>query len=154
MDRKISRLCLVSLVAFIAGAYFGYFFGLFVMPHLITKLFLLDRNIQKEAVPFFYRTMNSLFEGTYNPEDGSIPEAFLEVFEESEDQLGGKCRLFVLDKKSGYYECFAYFPSGDVFSLVIVREKDRWVLEGFRHKDWEDFWRDVKRRYKIESKDM
>ena len=148
MSRNTSRLCLISLAAFIAGACIEYFLIFFVMPNLMPRLS--SRGWRKEAIPFFYRTMNSLFEGTYNPEDGSIPKTFLEEYEERKDQLGGKCQLFVYDKTSDYYECYAYFPSGDVFSLVIAREKDRWVLEGFRHKDWEDFWRDVKRRYHIE----
>lgn len=95
---------------------------------------------EQEAKSFFYRTMNAIFEDTYNSEEGSVSPQFMDAFKKYEPQLGEKCRLYIIDGKSGYYECIAFFPSGDVFGLAIILENESWILYGFDPVDWDNFW--------------
>ena len=145
MNKSLYRLCLTAAIAFIAGILLGP-----VALISLSKLKAPGRYQQKmEAVSFFYRTMNALFEGTYSPEEGSVSEAVLEKFREYKPQLGGKCNLFIVDSTPDYYECFAFFPSGDIFNLAIIQRDGRWELVGFDIEDWERLWRDVLYRYRI-----
>jgi len=145
MNKSLYSLCLTATVAFIVGILVGS-----VVLISMSKLRAPGRYQQKmEAVSFFYRTMNALFEGTYSPKEGSVSETFLEKFGEYKPQLGGKCELFIVDSTHNYYECLAFFPSGDIFNLAIIRRDGRWELEGFDLQDWERLWRDILYRYRI-----
>ena len=142
MKAQAKIVCLIlafSLISFIAGVS--------VVPLAIggyLGLFVTNRPSQEqEAKAFFYRTMNSLFEDTYNIEEGSVSTEFMNEFKKYEPQLGKKCRLYIIDSESGYYECFAFFPSGDVFGLQIVLMNDKWILYGFNRRDWDSFWKGV-----------
>jgi len=145
MNKSVSRLCLTAAVAFIAGIMFA------PMAFIaLSKLKAPGRyQKQRDAVSFFYKTMNALFEGTYSAEEDWVSPDALKKFREYETQLGGKCELFIVDSTPGYYECVAFFPSGDIFSLAIVRRDGRWVLSYLHPRDWERFWRDALYRYRI-----
>lgn len=148
MNKALSRLYVIMSLIFILGIVVGFF----IIPLLLIKFNAPRRSQQKiEATSFFYNTMHSLFEGTYKPEEESISQAALKKFKEYEFQLGGKCNLFIIDSAPGYYECFAFFPPGDIFNLAIERRDARWVLEGFHHRDWERFWREIQKQYNIKS---
>ena len=143
---KKRSFCLAIAFSFIIGIIIG-------IVALILIMIMVDapRRYQqkREAISFFYSTMYALFEGTYNPEEGSVPEWVLEKFEEYKPQLGGKCKLFIIDSTPGYYECYVFFPSGDIFSLVIDRRDGRGKLGGFHLQDWDRLWKDTLDRYDI-----
>ncbi len=143
MNKSVSRLCLTAAVAFIAGIIFA------PMAFIaLSKLKAPGRyQQQRDAVSFFYKTMHALFEGTYSAEEDWVSPDALKKFREYETQLGDKCELFIVDSTPGYYECVAFFASGDIFRLVIVRRGQNWVLDGFYSRDWERFWRDVLYRH-------
>jgi hypothetical protein len=145
MKRETRNLCLISAISFIVGVA--------VVPLAVGALgavvgfsgfFFTNRQSQEqEAKAFFYRTMNAIFEDTYNPEEGSVSPQFMDAFKKYEPQLEKKCRLYIFDSSSGHYECFAFFPSGDVFVLAIELINDRWILYGFNLIDWDKFWGDA-----------
>lgn len=139
--------CLTTAVSFIAGIIFAP--AAFM---LLNQLRAPGRYRQKsEAVSFFYSTMHALFEGTYNSEDGSVSPEALKKFREYEPQLGDKCRLFIVDgTPPGYYESLAFFPSGDIFDVVIRKTSQGLILDVFYPRDWEKFWRSVLYDYDIE----
>lgn len=147
MNKSLFRLCLTATIAFIAGTIF--------MPMALVLLSKLERpgryQQKREAITFFYKTMNELFEGTYNPEEGYVLDWVLEKFEEYKLNLGGKCKLFIIDSTPGYYECYVFFPSGDLFSLVIDRRDGRGKLGGFHLQDWDRLWKDTLDRYGIKK---
>jgi len=133
MNKVLSRYYLTAGISCIVGIVIG-------IVSLTLFMVVVDaprRSQQKrEAVSFFYKTVNELFEDTYNTEDESVSEIFLGKFREYKSRLGGKCQLFVVDSTPGYYECLAFFPSGDFFTLAIEQRQGKWVLEGFHKKDW------------------
>jgi len=139
---------LAIAISFIAGTIFW--------PMALVLLSKLERpglyQRKKEAYSFFYRTMNELFEGTYNSEEGSVSQDALETFKEYKAWLGGKCRLVIGDDSSGYFGGEAFFPSGDIFYVVIVRKDERMVLERFHPEDWERLWRDLMPQNERDSK--
>ena len=145
MKRETKNLCIISAFSFIVGVA--------VVPLAVWAvggflwnfgfLFTNEPSPEQEAKSFFYRTMNAIFEDTYNAEEGSVSPEFMNAFKKYESQLGKKCRLYIIDSHSDYYECFTFFPSGDVFTLQIALENDSWILYGFSLWDWDSFWRDA-----------
>lgn len=136
MKREAETLCLISifsLISFIAGIVVGPF-------AMIIFFELISPNREQQAKSFFYRTMDELFEDTYNTEESPVSPEFMEAFKKYEPQLGKKCHLHIFDGTSGYYECFAFFPSGNVFVLQIVSMDDKWKLYGFNPCDWDSVW--------------
>lgn len=140
---KKRSFCLAIAFSFIVGIMFGPLTLILIMKLKAPG----DYQQKREAISFFYSTMYALFEGTYNPEEGSVSEAFLEKFEEHKPQLGGKCELFIIDSTPGYYECYVFFPSGDIFNLAIDRRDGRGELKGFYLKNWDILWRETLYRY-------
>lgn len=147
MNKSVFALCLITaVVSFIAGlslALLSYFvFSLASLPDARAQL-----SRRTEANSFFYTTMHALFEGTYSPQDGSISQQALNTFREYESRLGDKCWAYIGDDSSGYHGGKAFFPSGDIFDLVIMRDGERLVLKYFTHEDWERLWRNSFRWY-------
>jgi hypothetical protein len=87
--------------------------------------------------------MNALFEGAYDVNKGSVSPEFMNAFKKYEPQLGKKCYLHIIDSTPGFYECFTFFPSGDIFGLTIILENEDWKLYGFNQWDWDSLWRDA-----------
>ena len=138
-EKVNKNLCLISAISFIVGIAVGPLaVGVFL------ELIFPNRHSQEyEAKSFFYRTMNAIFEDTYNSEEGSVSPEFINAFKKYEPQIEKKCRLYIFDSSSGHYECFAFFPPGDVFVLAIELINDRWILYGFNLIDWDKFWGDA-----------
>lgn len=150
MNKSLCQLCLTATIAFITGA-------VFVLIAIVVWKSHFEPNRpqrQREAYSFFYKKMHELFEGKFNPEEGSISTDALETFKEYKSRLGDKCRLFIGDDSSGYFDGIAFFPSGDCFYVVIVRIDDRMVLERFHPDDWERFWMDVMPRTEHDRKQL
>lgn len=145
MKRETTNLCIVSAMSFIVGvAVAPLAVGALGAVVGFSAFFFTNRQSQeREAKAFFYRTMNAIFEDTYNAREGSVSPQFMDAFKKYEPQLGKKCRLYIIDSHSGYYECFTFFPSGDVFSVQIELMNDKWKLYGFNTWDWDYFWRDA-----------
>ena len=143
MKRETQNLYIMAAVSFIAdvavvplavmasGAAVG-FLGFFSTNR---------QSERQQAEAFFYRTINALFEGTYDANEGLVSPEFMNALKKYEPQLGKKCRLYIIDSTPGYYECFAFFPSGDVFTLQIVLMNGNWKLYGFHQRDWDSFWK-------------
>lgn len=147
MNWSLKHLFFLTGFTFIIGIVVGILAITIFMAHFKAP----KRYQQKmEAISFFYRTMHDLFEGTYSNEGISISPEALKIFKEYEHRLGGKCDLIIYDSTPGYYECAAFFPSGDVFTIGIVLRDRRWLLGGFHHRDWQRFWSDILYRYRIE----
>ncbi|MHC4207873.1 MAG: hypothetical protein ACYSTT_24735 [Planctomycetota bacterium] len=150
MKREAQNLCIISAISFIAGVA--------VIPLAVMVLgavvgfygsfFTNRQSEEQQAKAFFYRTMNAIFEDTYKAEEGSVSPEFMDTFKKYEPQLGKKCRLYIIDSTSGYYECLAFFPSGDVFRLVIALMDGGWILDGLYLDDWDITWRDAIRMSK------
>lgn len=139
----VSRLFFTAVIAFIAG--------IMVIPITLFSLNKLNgpslKQQQKEASYFFYRTMHELFEGNYNPEEGSVSQDALDTFKEYESRLGGKCQLYIYDdwysqnrQKSGYFSGPVFFPSGDRFDVGIEQIGKHFVLKKLSPVDWEPVW--------------
>ena len=139
MNTSVSRLYLTAVVSFILGMMLGPV-ALFALFHFTGA----SRNREKmEAKSFSYRTMHALFQDAYSAEEGSVSPHALKTFTEYKSRLGNECKLFIVDSTPGYYECAAFFPSGDRFNVGIVKRDGRWVLEGFTHQDWDRSWKQI-----------
>jgi len=148
MNKSLFRL---YLTAFIAGTVFIHIAIIAHKSYFATK----QSQRQREAYAFFYRTMHEYFEGNYNFEEGSVSPEALETFKEYESRLGDKCRSIIGDDSSGYFGGLAFFPTGDIFYVVIVHMNDgRMVLEVFRPENWERLWKDVIPRTENDSKQL
>lgn len=146
MNKSLCRLCLITTIAFIAGA-------VFVLIAIVVwkSHFEPNRSQRKgEAYAFFYKTMHELSEGKFNPEEGSVSTDALETFKKYESRLGDKCWLSIGDGSSGYFEGVAFFPSGDIFCVEIMRVRKHLLLKSFELENWELLWKDILYRYRIE----
>jgi hypothetical protein len=141
-----SQLYFTAVVAFFAGV-------LIVPVTLISLSMVTGPSLfqqQQAARYFFYSTMCKLFEGNHNPKEVSVSEDALKTFNEYESRLGGKCSLSIdrfpynlTMQRAGYFTGQAFFPSGDQFSVVIVRTGERFVLEKFEPLGWDVIWTEV-----------
>ncbi len=148
MNKQLSSLYLTAIISFIVGIIIGIVAMILIIATVDAPRLYRQK---REAVSFFYSTMHALFEGTYNSEDGSVSPEALKKFREYEPQLGDKCRLFIVDSTPpGYYESLAFFPSGDIFDVVIRKTSQGLILDFFYPRDWEKFWRSVLYDYDIE----
>ncbi len=144
--RPASQLCFTAAVAFFAGV-------LIVPVTSITLSILTGPSLsqrQQAALYFSYSTMCELFEGDYNPKEELVSEDALETFKEYESRLGDKCSLHINSdpyslslQRTGYFGGQVSFPSGDLFSVGIVRTGKRFVLERFEPLDWESLWKEI-----------
>jgi hypothetical protein len=142
---KKSVFCLAIVFSFIVGIMFGP-----LILVLYSKIKAPGRYQQElEAKSFFYKTMHELFEDTDSHGKSTLSESVLNKFNEYKPQLGGKCALFIIDSTPGYYECYTFFPSGDIFSLAITQQDGRWKIEGFNLQDWDRLWKDRLSRYGV-----
>jgi hypothetical protein len=136
MKKPNKRICLVSGVSFFAGAWVGCF-------ALIALFSLFQWNSgqrKKEVESFFYRTMNEIFDGTYDSNKGSVYSGALETIKEYEPKLGKKCYFFINDSSPDYTEGTAFLPSGDYFYVLIDRKGKSWVINKFYHLNWDEEW--------------
>jgi VanZ family protein len=152
----MARLCFTAAVAFVAGV--------LVVPAISISLGVLTRpNLfqRQQAVRyFFYSTMCGLFEGDYDPDEGSVSQDALAAFEECKPRFRDKCSL-ALDyhpynqrrQRAGHFTGTVFFPSGDHFRVVIVRTGDRFVMERFEPWGWDSDWsetlRDTERYFRL-----
>jgi hypothetical protein len=134
MKKPNKRICLISGISFFAGAWVGCF--------ALMALFSLSQwnagQRQKEVKSFFNKTMHAIFEGTYDPSECSVYSEALSTIKEYEPRLGKKCKLFITDSSLNYNECMAFFPSGDLFYVLIDRKGKNWVINKFYLLNWRE----------------
>ena len=148
-NNSLRRLCLTATIAFIAGAVF------LLIAIVALKSFEPNRSQRKgKAYTFFYKTMHEFFEGNYNFEEGSVSKQALETFKKYESRLGDKCQLFIYDDSSSdYFAGIAFFPTGDCFSVAIIRlSEERNLLKSLDPVDWESLWTREMQRIENDSK--
>jgi len=151
MNKSVLKVCVTAVVSFVAGIVLTTL-AFNVVRWVESSHEATRRHKQRiEANAFFYRTMHALFQGTYSSEDGSISQEALNAFRRYESTLGGKCWAYIGDEESGYHWGMAFFPSGDIFEVIILGDGERFVLTSFDHEDWERLWRDALRRSGIEG---
>ncbi len=137
----------ISFVAGLVVASTGWFLFMGFL-HSSSKPVLKRMRENKEATAFFYRTMQALFEGTYNPENGSISERALNVFNKYASNLGNKCYIKIYDNESGYHGGIVFFPSGDIFYIIIMpHSEEDFVITHINRTDWDDLWSSELKRY-------
>ncbi|MFC1793033.1 hypothetical protein ACFL3Q_05545 [Planctomycetota bacterium] len=136
MNKPNKRLCLISGVSFFAGAWVG-----IVALIVLFSLSQWSYGQRKQKIEsFFYRTMHSIFEGTYDSDDGSVYPDALETIKEYEPRLGKKCKLFFTDSSGNSSEWVAFFPSGDYFYVYIGGKYKKLVIYRFDLLNWEESW--------------
>ena len=142
MKKPSKRIFLISGISFFAGVWIG----IFMM--IILPILLQSGSYQREQKisSFFYKTMHAIFEGTYDPDEGSISPKPLKTIREYESRLGKKCEFFINDSSPDYTEGTAFFPSGDFFYVLIDRKGKSWVLNQFYHRNWEQSWNNTLHR--------
>ena len=149
MNKSIFKLCITAVVSFIAGIVLTTLaFNIARWVESNTKA-TRQNNQTIKANAFFYSTMHAFFEGTYSSEDGSISQEALRTFSKYESKLGDKCWVDFGDEESGYHWGMAFFPSGDIFEVIIIPVGERFVLNSFTHLDWERLWSDALKRSHI-----
>jgi len=136
MNKPNKRLCLISAVSFFAGAWVG-IFALIVLFNISQWN---SNQRERKIEVFFYRTMNSIFKGTYDSKEGSVFTDALETIKEYEHRLGKKCKFFINDSSPDYTEGIAFFPSGDFFYVLIDRKGKSWVINRFYLLNWDERW--------------
>ena len=147
MNKSVFKLCcLTAVVSFIAGIAFIVLYSFIFALAGAPKVRAQNRR-RAEANSFLYTTIHAFFEGTYSSEDGSISQNALNTFRKYESKLGDKCYAYIGDGSSGYHGGKAFFPSGDIFDVIIMRDGGRLVLTHFMHEDWERLWHDSLRWY-------
>ncbi|MHC4727307.1 MAG: VanZ family protein, partial [Planctomycetota bacterium] len=135
---SVSRLCFTAVVAFIAGILF--------VPATLYSLNKLSgprlQQQQKEAKNFFYRTMDELFKGSYNPEKGLVSQDTLDTFFIYDDWFSRN------RQKAGYFSGPVFFPSGDMYTVERQRRGKHFVLKKLSPADWEQIWIEEVRKSK------
>ena len=129
----------VIIISFVAGmlvASIGWFFLIGFLRSASKPVHVRIRETEK-ATAFFYRTAQALFEGTYKSEDGLI----LDAFRESASKCGNKCYVKVYDNESGYHGGVVFFPSGEIFHIIITPRPDHnFEITDFSRMNWDSLW--------------
>lgn len=101
----------------------------------------------EQATAFFYRTVHAIFEGTYNSEDRSMSEHSLNAFRKNASNSADKCYAKIYENESGYHGGVVFFPSGDIFHIMIMpHPEEDFVITEFARMDWDGLWsRELKR---------
>jgi hypothetical protein len=136
MNKPNKYLNLISGVSFFAGTWVGVF-AMIILP-MVLRTGSYQR--KREISLFFYKTMHSIFEGTYDSNECSVYPDALKTIKEYESRLGKKCNLFINDSSPDYTEGVAFFPSGDYFYVYIGSRYKKLVIYRFDPLNWDEEW--------------
>ncbi len=89
--------------------------------------------LRQEAIPFFYRTMKELFEGTYDPNDSYVSKYALDTFNQYKSRLEPRCRLINIYFYDAAFASEVLFPSGDRFAVDMIKDDKGWRMKSFGH---------------------
>lgn len=146
MNMRISRYFVVGVICFALGFLFGM---VFITIHRARHIKPEERQREREAYTFFYKTMNELSEGTYNPESGFVHQDALNEYKKYADRLGGMCQVHLGKDSAGNFVGKAFFPSGDIFDVEVFRNHEGMMLSFFFYRDWNSVWEDTLDWYRI-----
>lgn len=141
MKVRLTRRHLVPVAAFVLGVFVGCG-GL--MSLMVTRGTSAGSR-KREASAFFYRTMQSVFDGRYEPEPGLVSPKALDVIEEYGLQRDGACYLLILQKHLGgrWHDGLVFFPSGNFFEVQLLRTPQRRQISALIPISWERHWEEV-----------
>lgn len=140
MNRQISLYFVVGVICFAVGFLFGV---VATTAHRTRHVKPEERQRESEAYTFFYRTMNELSKGTYNPESGFVCQDALNEYKKYAKGLGGMCQVHLGKDSAGNFVGKAFFPSGDIFDVEVFRNNEGMMLSFFFHRNWESVWKDT-----------
>jgi len=147
MNRLASRLCLPAAIvfSFVAG-YAFYHYSITIWDPVYQGWEQTNSKVEKlrqEAIPFFYRTMRELFEGTYDPKEGYVSKQALNAFNKYKSRLESRCRLINIYYYDAAFASEALFPSGDRFAVSMIKADKGWRLDSFGHLSSEHIYYDI-----------
>lgn len=147
MNRLYSRLRLPATIvlSFIAG-YAFYHYSVTIWDPVYQGLEQTNskvENLRQEAIPFFYRTMKELFEGTYDPKDSYVSKYALDTFNECKSRLEPRCRLINIYYYDAALISEVLFPSGERFEVDMRKTGKGWLLNSIYHLSSEQIYRDL-----------
>ena len=148
MKRSIARLCIVFFIifAFFVGGRLGYLAAVSKYQSPEPNRFRAEELIQneiREASYFIYKTMNELYSGTYNPEDGYISKSAFDNFKEYESKIEPRCRLARVRETYGVINGEVFFPSGGNFHFILSKTNKGWILDTFNYLGNNEIWVDL-----------
>ena len=146
MNRQVFRLFIVAVICFVIGVLFGI---VATTLHRTRVVIPEQRQRETEAYTFFYKTMNELSKGTYNPESGFVRRDALNDYKKYADRLGGMCQVHLGKDSAGGFVGKAFFPSGDIFEVGVVRSGGRLYLICFFPRNWKQLWAETLDWYRI-----
>lgn len=137
MNKFYSRLRLPAAIvlSFIAG-YAFYHYSVTIWDPVYQGWEQTNSKVEKlrqEAIPFFYRTLNELFEGTYDLKDNYVSKFALDTFNKYKSRLEPRCRLINIYYYDAAFASEALFPSGDRFAMAMIKADKGWRLDSFGH---------------------
>jgi hypothetical protein len=146
MNRWISMYFVVGVICFALGFLFGI---VAITAHRTRYVEPEERRRESEAYAFFYKTMNELSKGTYNPESGFVRQDVLNEYKKYAEGFGSMCQVHLGKDSAGNFVGKAFFPSGDIFDVEVFRNHEGMMLSFLLHRDWEPVWKDALDRYRI-----
>lgn len=147
MNRLVSRLFLTIaiIISFFVG-YAFYHYSITIWDPVYRGLEKTNSEVEKlrqEAIPFFYRTMKELFEGTYDPNDSYVSKYALDTFNEYKSHLEPKCRLIDIYYYDAALLSEVLFPSGERFEVDMRKTDNGWLLWTIDPLSSEQIYRDL-----------
>lgn len=147
MNRLVSRLLLTIaiIISFIFG-YAFYHYSVTIWDPVYMGLEQTNSEVEKfrqEAIPFFYRTMKELFEGTYDPNDSYVSKYALYTFNQYKSRLEPRCRLINIYFYDAALLSEVLFPSGERFNVDMRKTDKGWLLNSMDHLSSEHIYRDL-----------
>ncbi len=147
MKKFASRLRGPALIVFsFAAGYLFYHYSVTIWDPIYQGWELTNGQVERlrqEAIPFFYRTMGELFEGTYDPNDGYVQEYALGDFNRYKSRLEPRCRLINIYFYDAAFSSEVLFPSGDRFAVAMIKGEKGWRLDSFGHLGSEPIYHDL-----------
>jgi len=151
MNRLASKLYLPAaiIISFVAG-YAFYHYSVTIWDPVYQGWELTNSKVERlrqEAIPFFYRTMRELFEGTYDPKEGYVSKQALNAFNKYKSRLEPRCRLINIYFYDAAFTSEALFLSGDRFEVAMIKADKGWRLDSFGHLNSEDIYYDIREKW-------
>jgi hypothetical protein len=152
MNKFASRLRKPAVIVFsFAAGYLFYHYSVTIWDPVYQGWELTNGQVERlrqEAIPFFYRTMGELFEGTYDPNDGYVGKHAVVQFHKYRSRLEPRCRLINVYFYDAAFDSEVLFPSGDRFAVPMIKGEKGWRLDSFDHLGsapiYHDLWPDDK----------
>jgi len=151
MNRFASKLYLPAVIVFsLVAGYAFYHYSVTIWDPVYQGSELTNSKVERlrqEAIPFFYRTMRELFEGTYDLKEGYVSDQALNAFNKYKSRLESRCRLINIYFYDAAFSSEVLFPSGDSFEVAMINTDTGWRLDSFRHLGSDPIYYDIKEKW-------